>query len=75
MLEFNEKEFFLDGKPFCLAVGDMHYFRTLPKGWEHRLRLMKHFGLNTVQTYVPWNLHEEEEGKFCFEGHLDLVAF
>lgn len=75
MLEFNEKEFFLDGKPFCLAVGDMHYFRTLPKGWERRLRLMKHFGLNTVQTYVPWNLHEEEEGSFCFDGHLDLSAF
>lgn len=75
MLTFDKDQFYLEGKPFYPAAGDMHYFRTMPKGWERRLRLMKHFGLNVVQTYVPWNLHEEEQGQFCFEGHLDIGAF
>ena len=51
----------LDGQPFYLASGDFHYFRCLPGGWQRRLRLMRAFGLNTVQTYVPWNLHEPEK--------------
>lgn len=36
---------------------------------------MKDFGLTAVQTYVPWDLHEPEEGEFCFEDNLDIKAF
>ena len=29
-----------------------------------------------VQTYIPWNLHEEHPGEFDFEnGYLNLAAF
>ncbi len=65
----------LGGEDFYLASGDFHYFRTLTGGWRYRLKLMKAFGLTAVQTYVPWDLHEPEKGKFCFEGNLDLKAF
>ncbi len=75
LLTYDKNNFFLDGKPFFLASGDMHYFRHLRGGWLRRLQLMKDFGLTCVQTYVPWNLHEPEEGMFCFEKQLDLCAF
>lgn len=75
LLTFDANGFYLNGKPFDLASGDFHYFRTLPGGWRHRLQLMKAAGLNAVQTYVPWNLHESEKGHFCFDGHLNLHAF
>ena len=65
----------LGDKPFYLASGDFHYFRTQKEGWRKRLRLMKDFGLTAVQTYVPWNLHEAEKGQFNFEGNLDLSEF
>ncbi|MBO4299439.1 MAG: beta-galactosidase, partial [Clostridia bacterium] len=65
----------LDGKPFYLASGDMHYFRVFPGGWRRRLELMKDFGLTAVQTYVPWNLHEPKPGVYDFSGMLDLGAF
>lgn len=65
----------LNGKPFYLASGDMHYFRFFKEGWRRRLQLMKDFGLTAVQTYVPWNLHEPEKGEFHFEGNLDIKAF
>jgi beta-galactosidase len=65
----------LDGKDFYLASGDMHYFRIMPGGWKRRLELMKDFGLTAVQTYIPWNMHEPEKGKFKFEGILNLRAF
>jgi len=75
LLTMDAGGFYLNGEPFDLASGDFHYFRTLPGGWGHRLKLMKAFGLNTLQTYVPWNLHEPEKGHYCFDGHLNLQAF
>ena len=74
-LEITKDGFILDGKPFYLASGDMHYFRFFKEGWRRRLQLMKDFGLTCVQTYVPWDLHEPEEGQFCFDGNLDIPAF
>ena len=74
-LEIRPEGLFLGGQPFYLASGSMHYFRIQPEGWRRRLELMKDFGLTAVQTYVPWNLHEKEEGVFDFSGMLNLPAF
>lgn len=32
-------------------------------------------GCNTVETYIPWNLHEPEKGVFCFDGMADVERF
>lgn len=74
-LEITSDGFFLGEKPYYLASGDIHYFRIYPTEWRRHLLLAKDFGLNTIQTYVPWNLHEPEKGKFDFECHLDICAF
>ena len=74
-LIISNKGLFIDDEPFYLASGDMHYFRFFKGGWKRRLQLMKDFGLTAVQTYVPWNMHEPEEGEFCFEGNLDIKAY
>lgn len=68
-------QFYLDGKPFQIISGGIHYFRVVPDYWQDRLIKLKALGCNTVETYVPWNLHEEHEGTFNFDGILDLVAF
>ncbi|KAJ4884437.1 Beta-galactosidase 17 [Raphanus sativus] len=67
--------FWKDENPFQIIGGDLHYFRVLPEYWEDRLLRAKALGLNTIQTYVPWNLHEPKPGKFVFEGIADLVSF
>jgi len=69
------RQFFLEGKPFQILSGSIHYFRVVPEYWEDRLLKLKAMGLNTVQTYVPWNLHEEVKGQFNFEGILDIARF
>ena len=73
-------EFYLDGKPFQIISGGIHYFRVLPEYWEDRLRKLKALGCNTVETYVPWNMHEPKKGEFDFVGErwhgmLDLKRF
>ncbi|CAL1376535.1 unnamed protein product [Linum trigynum] len=73
--EIAEDMFWKDGHPFRIIGGDLHYFRTVPEYWEDRLLKVKALGLNTIQTYVPWNLHEPQPGKLSFEGIADLVSF
>ncbi|CAG0909584.1 unnamed protein product, partial [Cyprideis torosa] len=66
----------LNGKPIQLFSGAFHYYRTHPDYWRDRMRKMKACGLNAVETYVPWNLHEPEEGVFDFgQGNRDMSEF
>jgi beta-galactosidase len=74
-LTTSSTQFLFDGKPFRILSGAMHYFRVVPEYWRDRLEKMRAFGLNTVETYVPWNLHEPRPGEFHFEGMLDIVKF
>ena len=43
--------------------------------WEDRLRRLQALGLNTVQTLIPWNVHEGAEGDFIWEGPANLEEF
>ena len=57
-----------DGKPCFVISGEIHYFRIDPALWEKHLVMLKHSGANTTSTYIPWDWHEVEEGRFDFSG-------
>lgn len=64
MSEFTvgDEDFLLDGRPVRLLSGALHYFRVHEAQWGHRLAMLRAMGLNCVETYVPWNLHEPAPG-------------
>lgn len=68
-------QFYLRDKPFKIISGAIHYFRVVPEYWRDRLEKLKAMGCNTVETYVPWNMHEPREGEYRFEGMYDLRGF
>jgi len=74
-LEVKNSKFLLDGEALQILSGAIHYFRVVPEYWEDRLLKLKACGFNTVETYIPWNMHEQEEGVFCFDGIADLERF
>ena len=61
-------QFYLDGNPFRIISGGMHYFRVLPEHWEDRLLKLKARGCNTGETVVPWNLHEPKRANLILPG-------
>lgn len=65
-------EFYLNGEPFQIRSGAFHYFRVFEEEWEHTLKNMRALGLNTVETYVPWNMIEPLEEEFQQE-HVHLL--
>ncbi|KAK6165619.1 hypothetical protein SNE40_022514 [Patella caerulea] len=74
-IDYNGNTFVLDGKPFRAISGSLHYSRVHPYYWHDRLLKMVAGGLNTVQTYVPWNIHEPKEGEYNFKGLADIELF
>jgi beta-galactosidase len=68
-------QFLLDGKPFRIISGEMHYARIPRAYWRDRLRMAKAMGLNTITTYVFWNAHEPRPGIHDFSGNLDIAEF
>ncbi|XP_018575329.1 beta-galactosidase-1-like protein 2 [Anoplophora glabripennis] len=68
--------FTLNDKNITIYSGAFHYFRVPRANWRDRLRKMRSAGLNTVETYVPWNLHEYQSGVYDFgNGGSEMEDF
>lgn len=74
MFEIKDK-FYMDGKPFKIISGAVHYFRIVPEYWRDRLEKLVNIGCNTVETYIPWNFHEPKKGEFLWDGMRDICRF
>ena len=70
-----DKTFLLNGKPFVVKAAELHYPRIPRPYWEHRIKMCKALGMNTVCLYVFWNIHEQQEGRFDFTGNNDVAEF
>ncbi len=73
--EAGEGSFLLNGKPFVVKAAEIHYPRIPKEYWEHRIKMCKAIGMNTVCIYIFWNIHEQKEGEFDFTGNNDIAAF
>lgn len=67
--------FLLNGEPFVVKAAEIHYPRIPKEYWEHRIKMCKALGMNTICLYVFWNFHEPEEGRYDFAGQKDIAAF
>ena len=71
----SDDKFVKDGQPILVMSGSFHYSRAPSGYWRDRVQRLAAMGLNAIQTYVPWNFHEERSGEFDFMGDRDLGAF
>ncbi|HEY4355567.1 MAG TPA: beta-galactosidase family protein [Acidobacteriaceae bacterium] len=69
------KQFLLDGKPYQIISGEIHYPRVPREYWRNRFRKARAMGLNTITTYVFWNVHEPRPGVYDFTGQNDIAEF
>jgi len=74
-LTANDSTLLLDGRPMQIISGEMHYARIPRAYWRGRLRKAREMGLNTISSYVFWNLHEPTPGTFDFTGQNDVAEF
>ncbi|XP_039950885.1 beta-galactosidase [Bactrocera tryoni] len=67
--------FLMDGLPFRYVSGSFHYFRALPQVWAERLKTMHAAGLNAIDTYIEWSLHNPHDGVYNWDGIADIEGF
>lgn len=70
-----DQDFLLDGKPFVIRCGEIHFPRVPREYWKHRLQMCRAMGLNTVCVYLFWNFHEWEQGSYDWAGQADVAEF
>jgi beta-galactosidase len=74
-IEIQGPQYVVNGHPLQIISGEMHYPRIPREYWRDRMRKARAMGLNTISTYVFWNLHEPRPGVFDFAGQNDVAAF
>eukprot|EP01018_Ginkgo_biloba_P019616 Gb_41542 [translate_table: standard] len=65
----------INGQRKLLFSGSIHYTRSTPQMWPGLIAQAKEGGLDVIQTYVFWNMHEAQQGQYNFEGRFDLVQY
>ncbi|KPK85793.1 MAG: hypothetical protein AMJ81_02720 [Phycisphaerae bacterium SM23_33] len=75
MVRYDDRSFIVDEQRIWLCSGSIHYFRVPHQLWRDRLLKARRAGLNCVQTYVAWNVHEQDQGEWDFAGDRDLRQF
>jgi hypothetical protein len=74
-ITYDTKSFLFDGQRRLVLSGDVPYFRLPKAEWKHVLAQAKQTGLNSISTYIPWNVHEPVEGQWCWSEEADLEGF
>ncbi|CAK9148226.1 unnamed protein product [Ilex paraguariensis] len=72
---YDNKAIIIDGRRRILLSGSIHYPRSTPEMWKDLIQTAKNAGLDVIETYVFWNVHEPSPGNYNFEGRYDLVRF
>ncbi|KAF2302056.1 hypothetical protein GH714_031974 [Hevea brasiliensis] len=72
---YDGRSLIINGKRELLFSGSIHYPRSTPEMWPELIAKAKRGGLNVIQTYVFWNIHEPVQGQYNFEGRFDVVKF
>ncbi|WP_316753195.1 beta-galactosidase [Pedobacter gandavensis] len=67
--------FELNGKPYVIRCGEMHFARIPKAEWRPRLKMAKAMGLNAVCAYLFWNMIENQQDKYTWTGQADAKAF
>nr|WP_154896178.1 beta-galactosidase [Paenibacillus xylanexedens] len=72
---YDRHSFMWNGQRVFLNSATIHYFRMPREEWREVLVKAKLAGMNCIDTYFAWNVHEPEEGQWNFEGDRDCGAF
>lgn len=72
---YDKKAIIINGQRRILISGSIHYPRSTPEMWEDLMQKAKDGGLDVIDTYVFWDVHEPSPGNYNFEGRYDLVRF
>ena len=73
--EVDSRGFIIGGQHVLPVMGEIHFSRVPQKEWRREIQKMRAGGVTIVATYVFWNHHEAEEGRWDWSGNRNLRHF
>eukprot|EP01113_Clastostelium_recurvatum_P016377 TRINITY_DN1935_c0_g1_i2.p1 TRINITY_DN1935_c0_g1~~TRINITY_DN1935_c0_g1_i2.p1 ORF type:complete len:730 (-),score=170.45 TRINITY_DN1935_c0_g1_i2:65-2254(-) len=74
-VSYDHRSMFINGQRALLASGSIHYPRSTPSMWPVLLKESKDAGIDLIQIYLFWNLHEPTRGVYNFDGNANVTQF
>jgi len=71
----NNRYIEINHEPVFPIVGEIHFSRYPHQYWDEAIKKMKAGGVDVIATYVFWNMHEEIESQFNWEGDNNVREF
>jgi hypothetical protein len=62
VISYDRRSLMVDGRRELFFSGSIHYPRSPPHEWPDLISRAKEGGLNVIESYVFWNIHEPEMG-------------
>ncbi|XP_019181275.1 PREDICTED: beta-galactosidase 16-like isoform X2 [Ipomoea nil] len=72
---YDGRSLIIDAQRKLLFSGSIHYPRSTPDMWPSLITKAKEGGLDVIETYTFWNIHEPQPGQYDFSGRNDIVRF
>lgn len=72
---YTNSTFLLNNEPYQVVGGQMDPQRIPHEYWRQRLSMARAMGLNTIFSYLFWNLLEPEKDTWDFTGDNDIASF
>ncbi|XP_074579821.1 beta-galactosidase-like [Curcuma longa] len=72
---YDGRAIIINGERRVLISGSIHYPRSTPDMWPSLIQKAKEGGLDAIETYIFWNVHEPTKGEYNFNGNLDFIKF
>lgn len=74
-VSYDGQSFQYNGRRIWLCGASIPYALVPPQQWKSAIAAVAEAGFNTIETAVPWLLHEPRPGRFDFKEGLDLRRF
>ncbi|RWR75735.1 beta-galactosidase 15-like protein [Cinnamomum micranthum f. kanehirae] len=74
-VSYDGRALIIDGVRKVIISGSIHYPRSTAEMWPDLIQKAKEGGLNAIETYVFWDIHEPRRREYDFEGNRDIVRF
>ncbi|GLT74321.1 hypothetical protein SLA2020_461260 [Shorea laevis] len=74
-IDYDANALIINGQRKIIIAGAIHYPRSTPEMWPDLIQKAKDGGIDTIETYIFWNLHEPRRREYDFTGNLDFVKF
>ncbi|XP_038697947.1 beta-galactosidase-like [Tripterygium wilfordii] len=74
-VEYDSNAIIINGERKIIFSGAIHYPRSTPEMWPDLINKAKEGGLDAIESYVFWDLHEPRPRQYDFSGNLDFIKF